>query len=215
MKKDYKKILKHLYLKKANTPAVVDVPKLNYLMVSGAGHPDDESFSLAAQTLFPVSYVTKFIIKAARPDEDFTVMPMEVKWKLDRKQHGSKRYYWTMMIMQPECVTNDFVEEAIATVKRKKKYLPYETRLRFQAYNEKLSGQILHIGPYKAMDQTFELLKKELTHQGYKWEPDSHDIYYNDIRKTPVEKLKSLIRVRIWKKDRSMCTLDDLFHQWP
>lgn len=215
MKKDYKKILHQLYLPKVFIPKIITVPKLNYLMVSGMGLPEDESFQMAAQTLFPIAYVVKFIIKAATPNENFTVMPMEVKWKLDRSQHGSKRYYWTMMIMQPECVNDFFIEKAIATIKNKKKNLPYEDRLRLETYNENLCGQILHVGPYKnAMDQTFEMLKKELALKGYDWEPDSHDIYYNDIRRTPSEKLKTLIRVRIWEKNKTTTEFDDPFQSW-
>ncbi|MBI9051212.1 MAG: GyrI-like domain-containing protein, partial [Anaerolineaceae bacterium] len=179
------------------------------------GYPGEDPYQWAAQTLFPVAYVTKFIIKTENQDKDYTVMPMEVKWKLDRSQHGSKRYFWTMMIMQPEYVNDNYVKEAIATLKGKKKELPYENRLRLHSYDEKLCGQILHIGPYKdSMDQTFEVLKQELTLQGYDWEPDSHDVYFNDIRRTSEEKLKTLIRVRIWKKDKAPIELQDPFKQW-
>lgn len=212
MKRDYKKILKDLYLPIAHMPTIVMVPELHYVMVSGAGLPQEESFQSAAQTLYPVAYVIKFMIKEERPEEDFVVMPMEVKWRLDRAAHGSDRYYWTMMIMQPECVSKAHVEKAIDTLKSKKKNLPYADRLRFRSFTENLCGEILHIGPYKeTMEVTFRLLKQELTLQGYDWEPDSHDVYFNDIRRTPAEKLKTLMRVRIWKKGTSPGEMDDPF----
>jgi hypothetical protein len=215
MKKDYKKILKHLYSPKAYVPSIVTVPKMNYLMVSGNGHPNDGPYQLACQTLFPVIWVAKFILKAECPDEDYTVMPMEIKWRLDRSQHGSKRYYWTMMFMQPECITNSTIEESIKTVKKKHKALPYEDRIRLQAYQEKLCGQILHVGPYqKPMDQTFSLLKNELKSQSYDCEPDSHDVYFNYPPNTPEENLKTLIRVRIWTDNQPMPELEDPFLHW-
>ena len=80
MKKDYKKLLKDIYYSKPYTPIIVTVPEMNYLMISGSGHPENESFQLAAQTLFPIAYVSKFIVKARDATEDFVVMPMEVKW---------------------------------------------------------------------------------------------------------------------------------------
>lgn len=212
MKKDYKKILKDLYLPKPYKPHIVDVPKTNYLMVGGQGHPDEEKFKLAAATIFPAAYVAKFILKAKLPKEDFVVMPMEVKYKLDRSQNGSKRFHWTIMVMQPDAINEDIINEAIYALKAKKRDLPYENRLRYQAYTENKCGQILHIGPFRGpMEKTFDILKQYLASQGYEWEPDSHDVYFNDTRRTPEEKLKTLIRVRIWKKDKPMPSLEDPF----
>jgi len=215
MKRDYKKILRDLYLPRAHMPTIVTVPKLNYLMVSGAGLPREEPFTLAARTLYPVAYRVKFMIKAENPEEDYVVMPMEVKWRLDRDKHGSGRYRWTMMIMQPDCVDQSRIQRAIETLKNKKKYLPYLDRLRFRSFSENLCGEILHIGPYKeTMEDTFHLLKQELTLRGYDWEPDAHDVYFNDIRRTPSDKLKTLMRLRIWEKGTSPHDMDDPFLPW-
>jgi hypothetical protein len=215
VKKDYKKIYKHLYAPKAFDPRIVTVPPLKYLMVSGAGRPDEEAFQLAAQTLFPVAYISKFLLKAVKPEEDFTVMPMEVKWKLDRSRHGSERYYWTMMIMQPDAVDETLIREALETLRRKKKELPFGERLRLRVYDEGLCAQILHVGPYEQpMERSFELVKTELAKQGYRGECDSHDIYFNDSRHTESEKLKTLIRVRIWRKDGGEPVVDDPFVRW-
>jgi hypothetical protein len=215
MKKDYKKILKHLYATKAAEPRIVLVPPLNYLMVSGEGRPDEEPFQWAARTLYPVAYVSKFLLKAAKPEEDFTVMPMEVKWKLDRSRHGSDRYAWTMMIMQPDCIDEALVDEAIAVLRRKKKELPYGARLRLGTYEEGLCAQILHVGPYEEpMERSFALVKASLSNQGYLSEPDSHDIYFNDVRRTAPEKLRTIIRVRVWKQNERPRTLADPFKRW-
>jgi hypothetical protein len=159
MKKDYKKMMRDVYSPAAFKPAILTVPALNYLMVSGYGHPGDDSFQMAAQTLFPVAYVSKFILKAKAPEEDYTVMPMEVKWRLERKAHGSNRYSWTMMIMQPTCIDESILSEAIHTLKQKNKSLPYEERIRLGSWNEGLCGQILHVGPYEVpMEDTFDFL---------------------------------------------------------
>jgi len=76
---------------------------------------------LAAQTLFPVAYVSKFILKQENPKEDFVVMPMEVKWRLNRDEYGSKRYSWTMMILQPRAITKEIIAEAVEALMKKKK----------------------------------------------------------------------------------------------
>jgi len=214
MKKDFKKLYNEIYLPPKFKPMIVTAPSFNYLMVSGEGHPEEPSFQMAAQTLFPVAYVSKFILKAKSPKDDFTIMPMEVKWKLDRSHHGTKRYSWTMMIMQPKCISKIIISKAIRTLKQKKKSLPYEERLRLQPFNIGKCGQIFHIGPYGGpMDNTFEILKSYLIEQGYEWEPDSHDVYYNDIRRTPPEKLKTLMRIRIWTQGKER-KLEDPFLTW-
>jgi hypothetical protein len=197
---DFKKELKHLYRAPSHKPSIVEVPTMNYLMIDGKGHPEEANFQDAARTLFPVAYVTKFIVKGRALQNDYVVMPMEVKWKLDRNEKGSKRYAWTMMIMQPAFITSADIHEAIAELEKKKKEVPLSLSVRLDAYEEGLCAQIFHKGPYgEPMERTFDLLKTDVAKRGYEWEKDSHDIYFNDVRRVPPEKLKTLIRVRIWK----------------
>ena len=215
MKKDYKRILKDIYYSKPYTPIVVTVPEMNYLMISGDGHPEDETFPLAAQTLFPIAYVSKFIVKDRNSKNDFVVMPMEVKWRINRTKQSSVYYFWTMMIMQPKCITQEVVDEAAQRLLERKKVLPLHDRVRLQSFNEGLCGQIFHVGPYgEPMERTFGILRDHLTKLNYEWEPDSHDVYFNDIRRTPEDKLKTLIRVRIWKKNSQQLPLEDPFIFW-
>ena len=47
------------------------------------------------------------------------------------------------------------------------------------------------------MNDTFKILTTEVSEKGYSYEKDSHDIYFNDIRRTAPEKLRTLIRVKI------------------
>ena len=215
MKKDYKKILRHIYYSKPYSPIIITVPEMNYLMISGEGHPENETFQQAAQTLFPIAYVSKFIIKDQNPKNDFVVMPMEVKWRINRTEQNTGRYFWTMMIMQPKSITQEIIKEAKQTLLKRKKILPLANRIRLKTFNEGLCGQIFHIGPYQEqMEHTFNILKNHLTKLNYQWESDSHDIYFNDIRRTPEDKLKTLIRVRIWKKNTQQFPLEDPFISW-
>lgn len=210
MKKDYKRIFAGLYSPKPGVPLIVDVPGFTYLMVSGKGHPEDGEFGLAAQTVFSMAYVSKFIFKEKRPEEDFVVMPMEVKWRLDRSARGSKRYSWTMMVMQPEGITDGIVGEALDRLARRKKTPALAGRLRYQRYTAGTCGQILHVGPYGAsMERTFGVLTSHLSAEGYDWEPDSLDVYYNDVRRCAPEKLRTLTRVRIWGKSGIQSAFED------
>lgn len=195
---NYRKTLQSLYKASAKTPVIVDVPALQFLMVDGQGHPQDQSFQDAASTIYPVAYTLKFMIKAAHPEQDYAVMPLEVKWWLNRQEHGSKRFAWTMMVMQPECITPALYQQAVEQAQAKRE-LPCLASLRFEQRIEGLCAQILHKGAYEGMNATFERVKTYLQETGYTWEADSHDIYLNDMRKTKPENLKTIIRTSISK----------------
>jgi hypothetical protein len=215
MKTDYKKTRKEFYAPRVGVPGIVRVPRMNFLMLSGKGRPEEESFQQGVQTLFPAAYVMKFLWKARRPAEDFTVMPLEVKWRLDRSRPISERFYWTMMVMQPDAVNADLLRDALQLLARKKKHVPFAERLRVQTFEEGLCGQMLYVGSYgKPMDTAFERLKQKVLESGYQLELDSHDVYFNDIRHTPPEKLRTLIRVRIWEAGTSKPDWKDPFLAW-
>ena len=116
------------------------------------------------------------------------------------------------MIMQPKCITQCVIDDAKQKLLQKKKDIPLHDRVRLQSFNEGLCGQIFHIGPYQEpMERTFEILKDHLAELDYKWESDSHDVYFNDSRRTSEEKLKTLIRVRIWEKNDQQPPMEDPF----
>jgi hypothetical protein len=59
------------------------------------------------------------------------------------------------------------------------------------------------------MERTFDALTSLLSEEGYDREPDSLDVYYNDVRRCAPEKLRTLTRVRIWEKGGAPPALDD------
>ncbi len=82
MKKiDLKKDLKHLYNPSAKEVVVVDVPKMNFLMIDGMGDPNKvPEFHEAIEALYSVSYTIKFMIKKGKGAVEYTVMPLEGLW---------------------------------------------------------------------------------------------------------------------------------------
>ncbi|MCJ7435189.1 MAG: hypothetical protein MUO77_17040, partial [Anaerolineales bacterium] len=112
---DHRKTLKHLYHPSHKTPALVDVPPMNFLMMDGHGKPSEKYFQQVASTLYPLAYTLKFMVRADC-DVDYHVMPMEVRWRVNREK---KEFAWTMMLMQPEYVTSERVTEAREKVRAK------------------------------------------------------------------------------------------------
>ncbi|MDB4444182.1 GyrI-like domain-containing protein [bacterium] len=199
MKKiDYKKELKHLYGASAKKAEIVDVPMMNFLMIDGAGDPNTSpEFQEAVEALFSVSYTLKFMIKKGELEVDYGVLPLEGLWWADDMSQFStqnkENWKWTLMIMQPAYVTTDLVRGAIEQVKKKKKAAA-APGLRFEAFSEGNSAQVMHIGPFSEEGPTIETLHQFIEENSFNPSGKHHEIYLSDFRRAAPEKLKTIIR---------------------
>lgn len=202
MKKiDLKKELKHLYNPSTKEISIVDVPKMNFLMIDGKGDPNtSQEYKEAIEALYAVSYSLKFMIKKGETAIDYVVMPLEGLWWTDDMAQFSTEnkgiWKWTAMIMQPEYVTKDLVTKAFEQVE-KKKNPPALSKMRFESFHEGLSAQIMHIGPYSAEGPTIKKLHSFIKEKGYEFDglvQKHHEIYLSDPRRTAPEKMKTIIR---------------------
>ena len=194
---DFKKKLKHLYHPSAKEVVQVDVPPMNYLMVDGEGDPNNsQAFSDAVEALFAVSYAVKFMIKKSPLALDYGVMPLEGLWWVDDMSKFSiedkSDWKWTLMIMQPDFVTKEMIDSAIADVRKKKNPVAI-SRLRFEALSEGRCAQILHIGPFSVEGPTIDKVHQFIDSRG-KRIGKHHEIYLSDIRKADPAKWKTVIR---------------------
>ena len=204
MKKiDLKKNLAALYKVPANKISMVTVPKLNYLMIDGHGDPNDSTmFQQAIEALFSVSYTMKFMLKKGEQQIDYGVMPLEGLWWTDDMNNFSMEnkaaWKWTIMIMQPDFITSEIIEQAKELVARRKA-IPMLNNLRLESMEEGPCAQLLHIGPYSAEGANILKLHAFIKDNGYKMHGKHREIYLNDMRRTAPEKLKTIIRQPITK----------------
>lgn len=198
MKKiDLKKEWRSFYAPSSTEVTVIDVPEFRYLMIDGKGDPNSSrDYSETVEALFSVSYTAKFSLKK-QGAIDYGVMPLEGLWWADSMEEfrmGRKdEWRWTMMVMQPECVTESIVNEAIESVRKKKK-LPGLSGIRYSLLCEGQSAQILYRGPYKDETETIARLHGFISERGGSLSGKHHEIYLNDPRRTAPEKLKTIIR---------------------
>ncbi len=195
---DFKKRFKKLYNPSAKEVVVADIPEMNLLMVDGIGDPNKApEFKEAIEALYSVSYTLKFMLKKGKTAVDYVVMPLEGLWWADDisdfKAGKKERWKWTLMIMQPDFVTNDMVKKAIEEV-GKKKELAAIAKIRFETLHEGLSAQIMHIGPYSAEAPTIQKIHDYMKENGYTFAGKHHEIYLSDPRQTAPERLKTVIR---------------------
>jgi len=195
---DFKKVLKQLYGASPKEPVIVDVPTMNYLMIDGTGDPNTApEYMDAIETLYPVAYGLKFMIKKGESAIDYVVMPLEGFWWTDNMSQFSAKnkaaWKWTMLIMQPEFVTENLFRQGLEQVV-KTKNPPSAKKIRFESYNEGRSAQIMHIGPYSEEAPTIARLHDFIKEEGLRLMGKHHEIYLGDPRKTAPERLKTIIR---------------------
>lgn len=195
-KLDFKALMKPYWRPPAGSFEVVEVPPLTFLMIDGHGDPNTAAaYKSAVQWLFTLSYTMKFQSKAA--GRDYGVAPLEGLWWAEDESRFAdtdrSEWLWTMMIMQPDWI--DDAALAGAMPKARKKLGEPPAGLRLGRFEEGLSVQTLHIGPYSAEAETIARLHGEfLPANGLAESGHHHEIYLSDPTRTAPEKLKTILR---------------------
>lgn len=194
---DIKKALPLLYGPKRGDFAVVDVPKLSFLMIDGHGDPNSSSDYLAAlQALYPLSYAVRAIAKSEL-GRVHTVGPLEGLWSATDPRafaSGDKAAWdWTMMISQPTWITAEIIDTASQQAQHKASAaLP---KIRFESFAEGTSVQILHVGSYDDEAPVLARLHNEyFAEHSLTFNGKHHEIYLSDARRTEPAKLRTILR---------------------
>lgn len=206
-KLDLKKDLKYLYVPSAKKIELVQVPALNFIMIDGAIEPGQAPstsplFQENMQVLYSAAYTLKFAAKLRKDNPlDYPVMALEGLWwvedgTFDIQKPGNWKY--TVMIMQPDLVTQAMFTEALVQMRRKKGDQPAFARLRLECFQEGLCVQTLHIGPYATEPATVERMQTFMQENGLRDRVGlggrHHEIYMGDPRRSDPSRLKTVLR---------------------
>lgn len=201
---DFKKEQKELYQPKT-APALVHVPKMNYLAVRGKGDPNDPDgeYARSIPLLYGVAYTLKMSPKAGHVIDgffDYTVPPLEGFWwqpGLAGVDYANKAgFHFLSLLRLPDFVTRADFDWAVesATAKKKMDLSPVE----FFPYDEGLCVQCMYLGPYDAEPQTAAKMHDFMRRQGYALDITDtryhHEIYLSDPRKCDPARLKTVLR---------------------
>lgn len=206
---DYKKEYKEFYLPKGK-PEIVQVPPMNYIAVRGSGNPNEPggSYQQAMQILYAIAYTLKMSYKTDYKMEGFfeyVVPPLEGFWwqeDVTGVDYSRKEdFRWISLIRLPDFVTERDFQWAAETASKKKGIDC--SKAEFMTVAEGLCVQCMHLGPYDAEPATVAKMDAYLKEVGYRNDFSHkrlhHEIYLSDARKTPPEKLKTVIRHPICK----------------
>ncbi len=197
-KLDLKKQHKEIYGPSAKKVSMLDLDQMTYLMIDGKSAPESAEYARAVAALFAVSYTMKFISKKGPNALDYAVMPLEGLWWADDMAHFSSardksQWQWTMMIRQPDFITEADIAAALEAV-AKKKSPPDTSGLRLERFTEGPCAQILHIGPFEDEGPSIARLHSEIEAAGHQLAGKHHEIYLSDIRRAAPEKWRTILR---------------------
>jgi hypothetical protein len=201
---DFKKEWKHLYNPPKTEFSVLDVPKMQFLMVDGHGDPNTaQEYQDAIEALYAIAYKMKFISKKTL-EKDYVVPPLEGLWWAEdmatfSTERDKSQWDWTMMIMTPEWITAEIFDDAVKQVREAKKPRSlYKARL--EHYQEGLSVQILHLGSFDDEGPVLAEMHSEfIPGNGFIENGKHHEIYLSDFRKVSPEKLRTVLRQPVRK----------------
>ena len=204
---DLKKELKYLYVPSAKKVEIVQVPRLQFLMIDGAIEKGKEpanspAFAEATQALYSLAYTLKFMLKKRKTDSiDYPVMPLEGLWWVEDGMFDitvKDNWFYTLMILQPDVITQDIFTEGREQVHKKKGDSPNLSKLRLAHFEEGLCVQMMHIGSYATEPATIERMRAFALENSYRDRvgPNGkhHEIYLGDPRKADPAKLKTVLR---------------------
>jgi hypothetical protein len=206
MKKEWRKHEKQYYLPKQK-PEIVEIPEMKFFTIEGEGNPNEPFFAEYIGVLYSLSYAVKMSPKKGmQPDGyfDYTVYPLEGVWDLKdvaKKQYtgnfDKKDLIFKLMIRQPEFVTEEYAKKTLEEVKKSKPHKLLD-EVKFESIAEGKCVQMLHVGPYDDEPASFAQMEQFAIENGLERKSMKHrEIYLTDARKTPPEKLKTVLRFTI------------------
>ena len=207
---DFRKEYKEFYMPK-RTPAIVTVPKMNYIAVRGIGDPNEEDgeYKQAIGLLYGIAYTIKMSRKGNHQIDgyfDYVVPPLEGFWRQDGvtgvDYTRKDSFAWISVIRLPDFVTKEDFDWAVRESSAKKKQ--DFSKVQYLTVEEGLCVQCMHIGPYDDEPVTVAIMDRYLEENGYEndfsAERMHHEIYLSDPRRVSPEKQKTVIRHPVRKR---------------
>ncbi|MGN0642720.1 MAG: GyrI-like domain-containing protein [Huintestinicola sp.] len=199
---DYKKKYKDIYRPKIN-PSIIDMPPINYVAIEGFGDPNDKngSYHNALMALYGISYTIKMNGKTCGGIEgyfEYVVPPLEGLWYNEGgKENGGKDgFHWISMIRLPEFADEKVLEWA-KELSAVKKHIDTSSA-KFITLHEGLCVQSMHIGGFDKERETVARMDSFIADNYYENDLTDkrlhHEVYLSDPKKTPEERMKTIIR---------------------
>ena len=185
-------------------PKLVETKPAKYLSITGRGAPGGKEFEAKIGALYGIAFTIKMTRKFAGKG-DYVVCKLESQmWFDDDMQNSSdidpEQWNWKLFIRTPDFVRDEDLHQAQKTLFEKGKE-PEVIQVKFETISDGLCVQMLHVGPYDKEPETVEIMAAFAQEQGLELYGRHHEIYISDPRRVPPERLKTILRMPVRKKN--------------
>ena len=186
-------------------PGLVEVKKAQYLAVCGQGAPGGKVFTSRVGALYGAAYTIKMTRKFAGKG-DYVICKLEGQWWSDDNQCDFKdvaldEWRWRLLIRTPDFIKKKDLDEALAKLLEKDKGDEVK-EVALISFAEGTCAQMLHVGPYDKEHETLARMRDMIETKGLEVHGRHHEIYLSDPRRVAPEKLRTILRVPVKKKQR-------------
>jgi hypothetical protein len=183
------------------SPDLVTVPDRYVLCIRGGGPPDAPAFEEAVAALYAAAYG----LRAARKRKGrlvFKVGPMDGAWWAEGEELPVERvpdpsaWRWELRLSVPSDTVSAEVTDALESVISKKtspEARAAAERIELRRIPSARYARVLHVGPYSDEPQSFAGLDAFLAESGVQRERSHVEVYLSDPRRTPAERLKTVL----------------------
>lgn len=191
-KVDFRKLYPDLY-RESREIAEVRAGRAVFLTVDGVGEPGSQAYQEAIGALYALAYTAKFALKKAGL-HDFAVPALECLY-FDDPATPKEQWRWRLQLRIPEDVTAAALNEVRNALAEKK---GIDTRaVKRTAWTEGRALQMLHVGPYDQVGPVYQHLAAEAAARGLACAGPGHEIYLNDPRRVPADRIKTIVRMPV------------------
>jgi len=186
----------------ARKPVLLTIPPVWYLTIEGRGEPESQAFTSRVGTLYNVAFTIKMTRKLAGKG-DYKVCGLEALWWAEDKSRcfldvPRGKWCWKVLIRTPESITKADLSDAHAALAKKGKG-PEVAQVRLESMEEGLCVQMLHVGPFADEPATLAEMERFADKNGLEFTGPHHELYLSDPRRTPPQRLKTILRMPVSK----------------
>ena len=194
VKIDFAKLHKDLYSATRQVKEV-NAGKACFLSLEGSGDPAGEAFQKAIEKMYSLAYTIKFSLLMSG-QLNFAVSKLECLWLMEDPENIPRdQWPWELLIRIPEEVKTQDMKTAGKTILERKGI--DTSAVKRKIWKEGRAIQMMHIGPYERVGDSYKLLDRYAQEKGLKAVCPGHEIYISDPRRVAPEKIKTIVRLPV------------------
>ena len=181
------------YYNATQTPNLLQLEPINYLQISGIGHPDHALFQNSLDALYSVA--NGIVEHSKKMNREFEVPTLEGVWSLpegeDFNATPKELWQWTLKMRMPDFILPiefQAVQEHLTETNE------LILQVRFVTDQAQSVVQALHIGSYEAEEPTIERIKQYIDNHQLQLCGNHQEVYLTDPKTTELSQLMTIIK---------------------